>query len=130
VAVKRRTRGRLLGEYREGRGEPEEIDAPVEIETDPVAGVVRTRIRETEDEIRSHRAAIAVAYFQEQVRRAEHRDSYERRRIVPVPKPVGKRRATGGIPTGYVPCPDCSTGLTDPWDCARCEGRGIVRDDG
>lgn len=124
--ARRRTSGRFLGEYREGDGDPEEINAPVDIEADPIAGVVRTRIRETEDEVTGHRYAIAVAYFQQQLRRVENRDAYANRTITRLPKPTGKAVRRVSVPAGYVVCPDCASGLTDVWDCARCEGRGIV----
>jgi len=125
--MKRRTSGEFTGRYREGEGDPEEVNASVEIESDPVAGVVRTRIRETEDEIRSHRAAMAVAFLQGRLLSDAQRRRHASRPIVPVPKPAGKRRQAGAIPAGFAVCPDCGSGLTDVWDCARCEGRGIIR---
>lgn len=127
--MRRRVSGRFAGEFAEDGGEPEEVNAPVEIEADPVAGVVRTRIRDSADEIRSHRAAMAVSYLQGQLRREERRERHARRPIRPVPKPIGTRTARGGVPAGFTLCPACSIGLADPWDCARCEGRGIVRAD-
>jgi hypothetical protein len=125
--AKRRTNGWFVGEFREGDGDPEEINAPVAIEADPVAGIVRTNIRGNEEEIRSHRAAMSMAYFQEQLRRDRQRTAYANRRVTPLPKPKGAVAKRLPIPPGYVVCPACSSGETDVWDCARCDGRGIVR---
>lgn len=126
--AKRRTKGRFAGEYVEDAGEPEEINAPIEIETDAEAGVVRTTVRETSTEVRGHRYTMAVGYFQQQLRRVENRDAYVNRPIVGVPKPSGDASKGPKIPAGYVVCPECGSGLADAWDCPRCEGRGIVRD--
>jgi hypothetical protein len=124
----RRTKGRFAGEYRQDAGEPEEVNAAIDVESDTTTGVVRTTIRERETEIRSHRAAMTVAYMQHQLLSAEQQRRHATRPIVPVPKPAGTRPAKGGVPAGYVVCPDCGSGLADAWDCSRCEGRGIVRD--
>lgn len=125
--AKRRTRGQFAGEYVEGEGDPEEINAPVEIESDPVNGIVRTNIRGNTSEIRGHRAAISVAYLQGQLLNDAARERYRNRRVMPVPKPIGRRVNRDAVPPGFVVCPECSAGLTDVWDCGRCEGRGIVR---
>lgn len=122
----RRTNGHFSGRHSEDGGDPEEISAPVEIESDPVAGVVRMKIRGTAEELRGKRVAMSMAYFQERLRSERARAEYETRRVKSIPKPASKSAKQPTIPTGYALCPACSSGEKDVWDCGECDGTGLI----
>lgn len=127
--TRRTTKGHFRGEYREADGEPEEIDAPVEVDVDPVAGVVRTKVRETRDVIEGRRTAIAIGYFQQHLRQSERRDAYANRKVQSFFKPAKRKSSGPKPPAGYVVCPSCSTGETDVETCPACDGAGVVKDE-
>jgi hypothetical protein len=124
----RSTKGVFAGQHA-GNGVPtEEVNAELEIVTDDREGTVKAKVRgEKLPEVRNQRVAIHMAYLQERLRSADANAAFERRRPGPIPKP--ERKAPKPDRYGMIPCPKCSVGLIDPWDCDRCDGAGRVRPD-
>jgi hypothetical protein len=126
-----RTEGDIHGEHQEGDGVPMELHGPWLLETDDEAGTVKTRTKRRNQEFRGTRLAMSAQLLQRVYAEDMKAEEYAKTPPRAVPKPQNGKRSQSRpkVPEGYVVCPGCSTGMTDPTDCPMCESNGIVRAD-